>query len=452
MTRNGSFHTRRRFHACALVGGLAIALLQTRGARAQMQPAPLTAEDRRTTVEAIARLLPESYVFPELGQKAGAAVAAKEKAGAYAQLSDPFAFAEALTRDLQEVTHDRHMRVGPRPPREPGAAPGKEDPKEERRRFAEEARGDHYGFREVKILPGNVGYLRLDGFLPADVAGRTAAAAMNFLSGADAIVFDLRQNGGGDPTMIQLLSSFLFAEPTHLNDLYWRKGERRDQFWTLPFIPGEPMPEVPVYVLTSARTFSAAEEFTNNLKVLKRATIVGETTGGGANPGEGLDAGDRFRIFVPTGRAINPTTGTNWEGTGVEPDVKVAAADALSTAHAAALEALAAKATSPQAAARYRFARLGIEAQLHPYAPPAAKLQEIAGVYGPRQVTLEGGALFYQREGRPKLRMTAVAEDLFQLEGVEGFLARFERDATDRIVKLVGLYDNGNTDESPRNP
>jgi C-terminal processing protease CtpA/Prc len=170
---------------------------------------------------------------------------------------------------------------------------------------------------------------------------------MGFLSGADAIIFDLRNKGGGSPTMIQLLSTYLFREPTHLNDIYQCEGDRRDQFWTLPWVDGERRPEVPVYVLTSARTFSAAEEFTNNLKVLKRATIVGETTG------------------------------TNREGTGVEPDVEVPAAEALLAAQAAALDALAAKAKAPEEAARYRFARLVIEGQLplYPAGGPRCRLR-----------------------------------------------------------------------------
>jgi hypothetical protein len=410
-------------------------------------PLPLSPEERHAVIEQIARQLTEHYVFPEVAQKTGAALAANEKGGAYAALSDPFAFADALTRDLREVAHDLHLRVGVKPPQAPGAAP------EERAAAGQRAaRAENYGFREVRLLPGNIGYLRLDGFVPADLGGRTAVAAMSFLSGADAIIFDLRNNGGGSPTMIQLLSSYLFSEPTHLNDLYYREGDRRDQFWTLPWVDGERRPDVPVYVLTSTRTFSAAEEFTNNLKVLKRATIVGETTGGGANPGESYDAGEHFVINVPTGRAINPTTGTNWEGTGVEPDVKVPAAEALLAAQAAALDTLAAKAKAPEEAARYGFARLKVEGQLHPYTLPADRVADYAGAFGPRRVTPEAGGLSYQREGGPKLRMAAVAQDLFALEGVDDALVRAERDAAGRVVKLVVLYDNGESNESPRTP
>lgn len=445
----------RRHSFAALAAAVAIvavaATLAGGALAAQNRPplAPIDAADQRVAVAELARQLAETYVFPELGKKAGDAMLAREKSGAYVELSDPGEFAQALTRDLQEVTHDKHLRVRPRFPQEPGPGAGKPDEKA-RERFARQARAGNYGFREVKLLEGNVGYLRLDGFVPADLGGQTATAAMNFLSGADALIFDLRWNGGGDPTMIQLLSSYLFPEPTHLNDLYWRKGERRDQFWTLPWVPGGMLAQVPVYVLTSARTFSGGEEFANNLKALKRATLVGETTGGGANPGESVDIGPRFAAFIPTGRAINPITGTNWEGVGVAPDTAVEAPRALLTAHAAALAALAAKALEPEDRARLEFARQTVEAQLHPYALDTASFGEYVGGYGPRKITVDGGTLYYQREGRDRLKLVPIGADLFTLDGVDDFHLRFERDAAGRIDKVVGLYGDGGSDSSLR--
>jgi hypothetical protein len=189
-------------------------------ARAQGGPAPIGAEERHAVIAELAQLFNDHYVLPEVARTMGAAIVAKEKAGAYDALTDPGAFADAVTRDLKELGHDRHLRLSLKPPPDPAHPEGPPDPAAER----EEARASNYGFREVRMLPGNIGYLRFDAFLPTSVAGRAAVAAMGFLSGADAIIFDLRNNGGGSPTMIQLLSSYLFEKPTHLNDIYAREA------------------------------------------------------------------------------------------------------------------------------------------------------------------------------------------------------------------------------------
>jgi C-terminal processing protease CtpA/Prc len=154
----------------------------------------------------------------------------------------------------------------------------------------------------------------------------------------DAIIFDLRDNGGGDPKMVAYISTYLFGERTHLNDLYNRKQDTTEEYWTLPDLPGKRLTGKPAFVLTSKRTFSGGEEFTYNLKNLKRATIIGETTGGGAHPVSGHRIDDHFTIGVPFAKAVNPITKTNWEGTGVEPDVKVPAAEALDVAKKMAAE------------------------------------------------------------------------------------------------------------------
>jgi len=188
------------------------------------------------------------------------------------------------------------------------------------------------GFEKIEILPDNIGYLKFNVFADTAICGPTAIAAMNFLGHVDSLIFDLRGNGGGDPKMIALISTYLFDQPTHLNDLYNRKEDATTQYWTLPFVPGNRLADKPVFVLTSKFTFSGAEEFSYNLKNLKRATIIGETTGGGAHPVSGHRIDDHFTIGVPFARAINPISKGNWEGTGVEPDVPSTASEALDVA------------------------------------------------------------------------------------------------------------------------
>jgi retinol-binding protein 3 len=301
----------------------------------------IDAATRTRVIDAAGAKLDEFYVFPEVAKKMAMAVRARAKRGEYDSVTDGNTFAKLLTEHFREVSHDKHLSVTFSPVRLPEESPSPTpDAVAHYRAAMEEA---NCGFEKVEHLSGNVGYLKFNFFADPEICGGTAVAAMNFLANVEALIVDLRQNGGGDPKMVALVSTYLFATPTHLNDLWERKSGETQQYWTLPYVPGKRLPTVPVFVLTSHRTFSGGEEFTNNLKVLKRATIVGEVTGGGAHPVAGHRIDDRFTIGVPFARAINPTTKTNWEGVGVEPDVKVPAAEALTTAQALAAKELAAR-------------------------------------------------------------------------------------------------------------
>ena len=232
--------------------------------------------------------------------------------------------------DLEEASHDKRLFVMYSSIKAPAESHAPSANK--RAEFRKELERDNCGFDKVEILPGNVGYLKFGIFADAEICRPTAAAAMNFLAHADAIIFDFRENRGGDPKMVAFLSSYLFDKLTDLNELYNRKENSSTEYWTLPDVPGSRMPDKSVFVLTSYRTYREAEEFTYNLKNLKRATIVGGTTGGGAHPLKVHWIDDHFMIGVPFARAINPISKTDWEGTGIEPDVPVNESEALETA------------------------------------------------------------------------------------------------------------------------
>ncbi len=416
-------------------------------------PAPpaINAQDRAAIIEDIVAALNEIYVFPETAKKMEEHVRRQLKSGAYDSLGTMDAFTQKLTEDLQSVSHDLHLNVG-WDPEPPAGETGGPTPEEQQARFAAQLRRDNYCFRKVERLAGNVGYVKLDCFAQADLGGATAIAAMNFLAGSDALIFDLRDNGGGSPSMIQLLTSYLLGgEPTHLNSFYIRKGDRTEQFWTNAWVPGTRMPDVPVFVLTSGRTFSAAEEFTYNLKNLKRGTIVGETTGGGAHPVDRHQVkGYPVAVSLPFGRAINPISGTNWEGTGIEPDVKVPVAEALDAAHARALAAVAEKITDPLHKSELEFVRGVLEDRRKPASLSAAELQAFAGAYGPRNITVEDGALWYQRGKGRRMKLQPVGQDRFLVGDLDDFRIRFERDASGKVVSLVGLYPDGSEEPNPR--
>lgn len=194
------------------------------------------------------------------------------------------------------------------------------------------------GFETADHFSSNIGYLKLNWFDEPEYCATTAMAAMNFLADSDALIFDLRANHGGAPEMAALISSYLFDERTHLGDVYDRGQDTTEQFWTFAHLPGKKLTGKPIFVLTSGRTFSTGEQFSDNLQALKRATLIGEATGGGAHPTAPHRIDDHFFIRVPFGRFINPITKADWEGTGVEPDIKVSAAEALDVAKKLAAE------------------------------------------------------------------------------------------------------------------
>ena len=319
-----------------VVGSLALRAIPP---GATVEDITLDAARRKSVIDGAIAQLKQYYIYPDGAQKMADAVLAHEKAGDYDKITDGSTFAARLTEDMQAVTHDRHLHLNYAPfevaeEQREGPSP------EEEARFRKDLEHENCGWEKVEVLPGNIGYVKFNEFAPPQWCGQTVVAAMEFLAHTDAVIFDMRENGGGDPKMVDMVVSYLFDKPTHINDLYYRKDDKTTQYWTLPYLPGTRLASQPVYVLTSKRTFSGGEEFCHDLKTQKRATLVGETTGGGAHPVSGHRIDDHFMIGVPEGRPINPITQKDWEGTGVEPDVKVKPEDALTTAQKLAADKL----------------------------------------------------------------------------------------------------------------
>ena len=297
----------------------------------------------REIVTKALELLRANYVFPEQAGRAATAIEARLEAGKYDDL-DEITLTERLTRDLQEITGDRHLRVvfggGPGPRRQRIGEP--EEPKDhEARRLAMRRMGrlDNFGIRQVERLDGNVGYLDVRRVAVPANAGPAIGAAMELVAGTYALIIDLRHNGGGAPEGVVFWCSYLLDErPTHLNDIFHADTGETRQFWALPYVPGTRYLDRPVFVLTSGRTFSGGEDFAYTLQALGRATVVGETTGGGAHPTRGFPISAAVHIGIPFARSVNPVTGTNWQGTGVVPDVPADAEQAYDVAYARALE------------------------------------------------------------------------------------------------------------------
>ena len=290
---------------------------------ARAEPPQLDQQSRTRIVTTASQSLEARYIFPELGRQAAAHIADQNAKGAYEELTTSEAFAARLTTDLQSITNDKHMRATlQRPPTGAGSRP--------------ERPASEGGVVRADILANNIGYLELNGFEAVDEFRPPVDRAMAELEGVSALIIDLRRNGGGDPRSVSWLVSYFLdgAEPVHVNDFFTRihgtTDEAVEEFWSSPTPVS--LHGVPLYVLTSDRTFSAAEEFSYDIKVMGLGKTVGATTGGGANPGDIVDLGHGIDLFVPDGRARNPITGTNWEGVGVKPDIASPKETALSTA------------------------------------------------------------------------------------------------------------------------
>ncbi len=308
----------------------------------------ISPEERAAAIEKLVADLDAHYVFPDLAKKVGAALHARAKRGEYDKLVTGRALAKALSTSANETLKDAHFRVRYQeekiPETEMKGAPT----------AAEVARWDavgqklNGGFERVERLKGNIGYVDVKSLAFVRRGADAAAAAMSFLADTDALIIDLRENHGGEPDMVNALASYFFSTPVHVNDIFDRDHDETRQYWTSASVPGPRYTDKDVYVLVSKATGSAAEELAYDLKTQKRATIVGEPTWGGANPGDLFRLSDHLSAFIPNGRAINPITKSNWEGAGVAPDLVVPPSDARRVAQVKAIEAGITKATDPE--------------------------------------------------------------------------------------------------------
>jgi retinol-binding protein 3 len=340
-------------------------------------------------LKTIIKLLRLNYLFPDQVESLTDELEAIYQQGHYQNIKEAAIFAEILTGELFRLTGDGHLAVDYNPA---FAASLKQYQNAESKEDAALLPLDH-GFKTVRYLTGNVGYLELSNFASAAVAGKTAAAAFELLSDCAALLIDLRQNYGGEVSMVQMLASYLFDQQPYLLHTYLDpRVEDQQQIWTFPFVPGKRLPDVPVYILVSQNTYSAAEEFAYDLQAMGRVIVVGERTGGGAHLTETHVAGSDFVVQIPVARVINPITGTNWQGQGIEPDISTPALEALPYAHLHALEMLANKVESD--AVRSKWDIEVTIASYYPVSVPHERLLLYMGQYGSWSVHLVGTQLY----------------------------------------------------------
>jgi hypothetical protein len=292
-------------------------------------------------IQSLSEKLIAYYVFPDIAEQIGEKLAVYLESEAYADITEGEFFAYALTTHMQEVNQDEHLWVR----WHPDPLPGNEGTLRHNKAWVDEqrfsAKLDNFGLHKIERLPGNVGYIDIRFFQRPSLGGDTTVAAMNFLANSSALIIDLRKCPGGFPGMSALISSYLFGEePVQLSSIFWRDDDVTQQYWTLPFVPGQRFGDIPVFVLISRDTFSGGEGFAYDLQSHQRATILGEATDGGTNPGTSYRLHPHIEAFIPVGRAINPITNDNWEKSGVIPDITVSQDQTFEVAYKLALESV----------------------------------------------------------------------------------------------------------------
>ncbi len=397
------------------------------GVSTQVKPKvqePLKKELIESTVHKLGELMLNFYVIKDKGKAANEMLMSNHKKKKYDLLGGGV-LANSLLEDLRSVTNDQHLMIKFYPDGDAAKDYVAQDQNKDRDYKPDEsslkrARIHNYGFKEVSILDMNIGYLKLDGFydIRNSETTKTAAAAMEFLSHTNGIIIDLSENSGGDSATLQFLISYFFKvePPTHFNTFHFRDGnDHYIEERTLPFVPGQRKPKTPLYLITGKNTFSAGEAFAYALKHLGRATVIGQTTGGGAHAADFKVINEYFDMSIPMARAINPITKTNWEGIGVKPDVEIEPGKAKEYAHASLIKVAMKQETDETLLPRYKWKLEELESNLNGVRLTENELRRFVGKFdGDRRIFIEDGKLKYQKGAGKIATLTPLSKTSFK--------------------------------------
>jgi hypothetical protein len=428
-----------RLAACCFLGLLALSLASSAAADEKAPLGPLIAGGREAVIDKISEIFGRYYPDPALTEKMVAQLKQEEAAGAFDRYTDMAAFASRLTKDMRAISKDDHITVWP-------YEPLPEDLAAETRLGSP---GDNYGFKKVELLPGNIGYIRMTYWANPRMAAPTAIAAMNFVAHCDALIFDLRSNGGGDDIMADFLSSYLFSERTHISDILVPSEGRLQQDWTLEWVPGPRLPDVPVCILLNRLSYSASEAFAFRLQQCGRALVVGERTRGGAHAVKYMSFPEvGVNIRVPYTTDVKPGTQESYIE-GIMPDIPASSESALSAAAVRAVSDI--LASEPDKSNRFalEWALASYKVELEPVVLDPAALGKFAGSYGDAKVILACERLYLQRKDRRKQALVPLGDDDFKFADPDlaHYRVKFTRDLKNRIDGLF-IHD-GDGDSYP---
>jgi retinol-binding protein 3 len=433
------------------MSGLLIGWLGSATAEAEIPDAFMADEARSIAASAIDRI-EDVYVIEEKAHEIARTLRMQLEAGEF-DIADPNRFAVKFNAAMRETSGDLHMSFRTDPEQYEvlltGSADRHEPSPEQIAYYGNQARLANYGYRMVQVLPGNIGYLNLTGFWDGIEGEAKTRAAMTVLYGTDAIIIDVRENGGGSGEAVRLLQSYFFDEPTHVLTFHNRFQGIEDKSMTAEPPASHGLFNVPLYILTSRGTGSAAEDFSYIMKVHEKATLIGDVTAGAGHTVAFFPVDPGFVIGVSDGRPVSPVTNDGWEGVGVKPDLEVPSHLALDEAYEKALGTLKSEAPDGTSTQIWDWALVGIEGKTNPPTFSSRELRAMAGSYGPRTIAREGSKLFYSRDGRPNVELIPLTKTIFQHAQSSSFRVKFVWEGN-KVVAIEAMFDTGRVDRNDR--
>lgn len=410
--------------------------------------------DKKATkvlVDSLANQLKKYYVFKDAANRMSLFVQKRCKEGAYDNVSDPHTLAGMLTKDVSSVHLDEHFHVEYNPQIANEISGEIEDvPK-----FVEEKlkieRDKNFGFKKAELLNGNIGYLEISSFSRLnEYSKKTVDAAFKLLSNASAMIIDLRYGTGGSPDMVNYIISKFFSTKTHIADIYIRSENATLSYWTTPDTIPNTLTGMPLYILTSYKTFSAAEALAYELQSLRRAIVVGEVTRGGAHTVSYRNLSNGFICDIPFGVARSPITKTNWEKIGITPNVMVPEEKALEVAEVKIFENARQNAKDSASLKQIQWQWDLVQSIHHPFAMDSISLKKFSGTYGPYKVFYEKDGLYYQKTGKALFPLLPLSDNLMKVKGNDTFRIEFVRDGKGEFSKIITHYEDGRLEPAER--
>jgi hypothetical protein len=399
---------------------------------------------KREMIDLITEKINEIYIFPDIASEIDDQLHEILREGEYDNYNTLSAFIDRLNTDLYGISQDRHLRIFPLSKEFCAKFDSDEAAADDIIQSFSTSEFDNYGFYCVEILDGNIGYLDLRTFAEPKRAYDHAMAAMMLLKGSDAVIIDLRKNGGGDGGMVWLIASFFFDERTRLNDAYYRKGEFTEQHWTVPVPFGDAFVEKALYILIGNVTFSAAEDFAYAMQAHKRATLIGEKTRGGGHPIELLVFRKYFiTIDIPNAYSINSVTGTNWEKVGVLPDIEIPFEETFDYGYRLALQNIYNKTDDEDKRNEIQWVIQGLDYKQNPVDVSETTLQKYAGDYEGYKIVLDKGKLYHERTDKSRFRLIPLTENLFTFVVRDKSRIRFITDESGKVTEAHHLNSSG---------